>query len=122
RPVFPYTTLFRLEQRPAGGWVEPRGRIVEHQNLRLDCQRHGQMQAGTLAVRQMPGLGARADGEVVDDAFKDLLIPVIVKTLLKPRILTDPHPSIDRMAVGHVTDAGAGLRRQSHTRVTKDAG
>src|SRR5262249_24834608 len=54
------------------------------------------------------------------DAFEDLLIPVIVKALLKARILADPHPGVDGMAFGHVADPGAGFGRQGHARVAKD--
>ena len=98
-----------LEQGPAGGGVQAGGRIVEHQHLRLDRQRHRQVEAGALAVRQVPGLGARVDREVVDHGGEDFLVPVIVEAALKSPVLADPHPAVDGMSLGHVTDPGAGF-------------
>jgi hypothetical protein len=41
-----------------GGDIECRGRLVGHQNGRLECQRHGNHGALALAARQLVGIGA----------------------------------------------------------------
>ena len=109
-----------LEQGPAGGGVQAGGRVVEHQHLRLDRQRHRQVEAGALAVRQVPGLGARVDREVVDHGGEDFLIPVMVEAALKSPVLADPHPAVDGMSLGHVTDPGAGFGREGGAVAAED--
>ena len=74
-----------------------------------------------LAVRQVPGLGARVDREVVDHSDEDFLIPVIVESALKARTRRG-HPAVNRMAFGHVTDAGAGFGREPNAVVAEDGG
>src|SRR5262245_62255770 len=70
----------------------------------------------------MPSLGARTDGEVVDDAVKNVLVPMIVEPLLKHRILADAHPAVDRMALRHVADPCTGFGGQAPALVAQDAG
>src|SRR5262249_1442987 len=70
----------------------------------------------------MPRLHVGLDSEVVDHRVENVLVPVRVTALLKPGILADPHPGVNRMSLCHVANASAGIGRQGRAVVSENPG
>ena len=64
-----------LQKGAAGDGVEPRGRLVQDQELRVAAERQAELELGLLALGELPDLGVGREAEDADVAVDEVLVP-----------------------------------------------